>query len=294
MVVQYFPFGSDQDPAFANHINSIVDAVNTAGPSTGGASGEGSIAESQDAATGRVTVDGVLTRYLYRYIHYRITSDAEGTTLINNLGTFSGSQIYVGVNNNSDAAVPGTTFQYAPFAWGNGFSLSYRTAGFGSIVFSTRAVAEPSEVAIAGGTGTIDTTDVTAAGEQGPVGPGGLSVAVTSNIGTAFRNSAGSPSTATATLNDGGTIPDDNAHSMYDYRWEHEGQTICVMNDRTVISDPSGNPLTSSDGMTCTTGIVADSTVSTALGGNLRSIILGPEDVNMAASLDCIISNIPD
>ena len=112
--------------------------------------------------------------------------------------------------------------------------------------------------------------------------------------GTAFRNAAGTASTATAFLNDGGLIPDDNTHSMYDYRWEHEGEAICVMGDRTVVSDADGNPLTSSDGMTCTTGFVADSTVTTALGGSLRSIILGPEDVNMAASLDCIISNIPD
>ena len=193
MVVQYFPFGSDQDPAFANHINTIVDAVNTAGPGTGA-----NIAEVQDEATGRVTVAGELTRYLYRYIHYRITSDAEGNNLIPSLAVYTGSEIYIGVNNNTSPTTPGNTFQYSPFAWAAGHNLFYRVSGYGNVNFIAQAEDTfVGGVEIVNDVGTIDTEITTAAGTPGV---DGFSPVVSDNV----------DGTVTITRQDGSTVEIDD------------------------------------------------------------------------------------
>ena len=179
-----YPFNFDEDPAWANHINKIGDAINNI--STTGGSG----VEVQDANTGRVTINGNLSRYLYRYIHIRVTSDEEGETLVNP-ATFAGSVIYLQVNNNSSSDTPGTAFQSQAFEWSALHNLYYRVSGLGAILFGvqTTAVAQPF-VEVTHNVLTIDTTNVSAIGAPGIDGSAVGSVSI-------FRRADSTPTTPT-------------------------------------------------------------------------------------------------
>ena len=165
-----YPFNPGEDPAWANHINTIGDAINqlVSLPSGGGAAGDGSVAEDQDAETGRVTVDGTLIRYLYRYIHYRITSDAAGLNLVD-VSTYAGSQVFIQVNNSSATmAVANAAYQSQAFAWASGHNIGYSVSGYGNISFFTQAAdITGSFGTITNNQGTVDTQITTAAGSTG-------------------------------------------------------------------------------------------------------------------------------
>ena len=88
------------------------------------------------------------------------------------------------------------------------------------------------------------------------------------------------------------------AHATYNYKWTYNGAVLCVNDQRQIINDSSGYPLVSTDGgMTCSLNSVdylpADSTVSTMLGSNLRSIVVDTADVLDTAQILCEVSNIP-
>ena len=94
------------DPEVTDHLNEVVDQINIISSLPTGTADE--VAEQQDADTGRVTdPDGNLIRYLYRYVHYKFAEDAQGTTEITDLSAYTGSTIYLGVNNNSDDSTAG-------------------------------------------------------------------------------------------------------------------------------------------------------------------------------------------
>ena len=159
--IQSYPYPADTDPALANHMNTIVDSINALGSQM--SLGGGDVVENADAATGRVTVDGNLVRYLYRYIHYRVTEDQAGETLAD-LSTFAGNSIFVGVNNSSDPTTPGSAYQYAEFVWGAGNNLFYRAPGQGNIAFSTSTSFELEAAdRVLTNTGVVDTGIGTAA-----------------------------------------------------------------------------------------------------------------------------------
>ena len=190
--VPYYPFDSDTPIDFQNHINTIVDAVNNpaaAGSGDGGGTDitvtgtgdfivgvtvdadgnltaveRGSLDETvevADATTGRVTVNNVLTRYLYRYIHFLLASDASGTP-ITDLSTYAGAQIFIGAfNSASETAPTNPAYVFAPFAWTAGDSVYYQTAGEGRIIFGVGATVPANNAEITTLTGTIDTAVAT-------------------------------------------------------------------------------------------------------------------------------------
>ena len=167
MPVPYFPFGSDTPWDFQNHINTIVDAVNNpAQMGTGGTGEDVDLVEVADADTGRVTVNDTLTRYLYRYIHVALASDAVGTP-ITDLGTYAGTTIFIGVLNSDSETLPASpTYRYQEFAWAMGHSVVYQTAGEGRIFFATSATGPDSEQAeITTITAVIDTAVPTVTAE---------------------------------------------------------------------------------------------------------------------------------
>ncbi len=114
----------------------------------------------------------------------------------------------------------------------------------------------------------------------------GLSVYITTDSGTVFKNSVGTPKILTANVNLGGVTPSDTDYNSYNYDWTYEGNTICLTNDgsRTVIST-NGIPNTVNGSGVCALGVPANSADSAAIAvslntGVLRSIVVGPEDVN--------------
>lgn len=121
-----------------------------------------------------------------------------------------------------------------------------------------------------------------------------IGVRVDSSRGTAFRNNTGMTElTATVTVDNEDST--DAQHTTYNYRWEHNGNVVCVDTNRNVL-DSSGNPMTAtinSDGnLVCMIGVPADSEVTTTLGSSLRSINVGAEDVTRSAQFTCEVSNI--
>ena len=92
-------------------------------------------------------------------------------------------------------ALLGTAFQYAAFTWGNGHHVFYRVTGGYGITFGTQSadVTDPF-VEITDESGTIDLTNVSASGQEGPQGEQGdpgtdgrsvrLDVSYASELGT--------------------------------------------------------------------------------------------------------------
>lgn len=114
----------------------------------------------------------------------------------------------------------------------------------------------------------------------------GLSVYITTDSGTVFKNAVGTPKILTANVNIGGETPLVTDYNNYNYDWTYEGNTICLTNDgsRTVIST-NGIPNTVNSSGVCAIGVPANSQDSAAIAvslntGVLRSIVVGPEDVN--------------
>ena len=191
-IVDNYPFGPDVPVDFQNHINTMGDAIRELQDLPSGAAG-GDAVEVADGNTGRVTVDGALTRYLYRYIHYRITSDAAGTTLVDPT-SYTGSTIYVGVNNSNQVmAAADAAYQYQAFMWGSGYNLGYQVSGYGNFQALTQTSALPGNAAaIDNSTGTIDTQITIAEGEPGTAADIYRPVRL-------YQNSASSPAGPAAT-----------------------------------------------------------------------------------------------
>ena len=101
-----------------------------------------------------------------------------------------------------------------------------------------------------------------------------------------------------ANVSIGGVLQDDTLHGGYNYKWtlSSSGKTVCVSHDRQVLNNPSGSPLVSADGATCDIGVPADTTLQitldTVVGGSLRTIIIGSEDIPHEIRLQCEVSNI--
>ena len=290
MAIDYFnPATGDQD--FFNQLNTLVDTVSTLQdlPSGGGATGGGTVVEVQNADTGRVTVEGNLTRYLYRYIHYRFSSDPNGQNLISDVTTFTGATLYINVNNSQSASVENdAAYTISPFSWADGHHIGYRVSGGGTIFFVTQAdpIAQPL-VEITDAAGTIDLFNVSASGLTGPAGPGGVTAWIESNDGTVFRNNAGPQKTLTANVNIGGTVPTPTDYAGYNYRWTYEGDTVYVDSGRNLLTI-EGVPITTPQAGR----FAADSTVTTTVG-LLRDIFVQNDDVNNQLRLGVEVSNIP-
>jgi len=133
---------------------------------------------------------------------------------------------------------------------------------------------------------------VWAQGPSGPSGDDGLTTLIEVSNGNVFKNNAGNVKTIKATLFIGGNESTNTAHAGYNYKWTTGGNTVCIASDRSVV-DLNGAPLTSSNGTTCTTGVVADSSVTTSLGSSIREIKVGAEDILTSTEFTCEISNIP-
>ena len=112
--------------------------------------------------------------------------------------------------------------------------------------------------------------------------------------GNTFRNNQGSTELKTTILING-IEATENDHSLYDYKWTYQGNTICVDNNRNVLDD-NGLPLTATfdddNNLVCSLGSPADSTISPALGATLRRINAGAEEVTNATQFVCDVSNI--
>ena len=290
-MVQYHPYSGDVPQDLQNHLNTIVDSINTLAslPSGGdsGAEGEGTIAEVQDAQTGRVTIDGTLVRYLYRYFHLRITSDAGGTTLVDPT-TFTGSEIFIGINNNESPTQAGDAFQYSAFSWASGRKIAYRTAP-GQLVLSAVVTVPAAEGEITTSTTTIDSTAVTAAGAQGLPGADSIFVEMRTDEGDIFKNDQGM-TTATIFVHIGGVEQSTTVHNVLNYRWIYNDSTVYVDSNRNLLS-LNGVPAIQG-GTVPAGGMLADSTIN--FGSLVRSINIGNEDITNKAQIDCIVSNIPD
>jgi hypothetical protein len=122
-------------------------------------------------------------------------------------------------------------------------------------------------------------------------GSSALSVYITTDSGTVFKNAVGTPKTLTANVNLGGVTPTTTDYNGYDYDWTYEGNTICLTNDgsRTVLST-NGVPNTVNGSGVCAIGVPANSEDSAAITaslntGVLRRIVLGPEDVTTQVRL---------
>lgn len=298
MAIENYPsYGTPEEIALWHQRHASATQQLSNGGIGGGGSGEVEV----DQDNGRITdSEDNLLGYLHRYLHLRITSDAEGTTLVPDISAFTPDTIYVGTFNSPSTNTPSNTanFTYTPFSWSSGSSMLYYTNIGGRNVRFTVADDSP-------GGGALEITmnelfiDLETGASAGPQGERGLPgtdalvVRIDSSIGNAFRNDSGS-STLTANLESGGVEASANIHNQLGYRWTFAGQTICVDNSRNVLNTTAGQPLTSTDGMVCSTGVPADSAVSTGLGTALRSINIGAEDVNSRAHIVCNLSNIPD
>ena len=245
------------------------------------------------------TVGGLRVGYQDRYLSVKYGTSSTGANFTDDYTTISVLTVFQGLRNtatNAESTNP------ADYTWrelnvASGWKPNYRIAG-GRIVDWDFSNTTPSNYIVDDGSISpidLDNFGVGAKGDQGNPGDNGLTVLLTSSIGTTFRNNAGNPAIAKATVYDGGAgaLPD-NTHNTLNYKWVEatSGNTICVLGDRSVINSGNGI-LTSSNGTTCTTGVPADSSVTTSLGSSLREVILGPEDVHLMASLFCDVSNIP-
>ena len=133
-------------------------------------------------------------------------------------------------------------------------------------------------------------TQLSAPGDDGvsPI----LSTIETSD-GTVFKNGAGTDKTLTAHIVIGDTIPSETDYNAYNYKWTYGGDTVCIDTNRNVLNADGNVPLVSSDGMVCSTGAPADSTVNTN-SGVLRTIKVGAEDISSSIRLSVEVSNIPE
>ncbi len=129
---------------------------------------------------------------------------------------------------------------------------------------------------------------------DGADGLDAITTYILTNDGDVFKNNDGTDKTLEVHLIIGADTPSASDYAGYNYKWTYLNNTICVDNNRNVLNDANGNPLVSSDGMTCSIGGVADSSINTGVSGSLRAITVGPEDVNTFASFLAEVSNIPE
>ena len=240
------------------------------------------------------TVDDLRIGYQERYLATRYGTSATGADFTDDYTTIVGLTVFQGLRNSN---VVTESTNPADYTWRElnvvtGWIPSYRIAG-GRLVDWDFSTTTPTNYIVDNIAGAID-LDNFGTGATGPAGRNSISVNIRSNIGTAFRNSAGSPATVVSDVRDGGVLLSDTTHALLSYKWTYNNNTVCVMNDRSVINGPDGNPLVSVNGTTCSTGVPADSSVTTSLGGALRSITIGPEDVHLMAGFGCDVTNIPD
>ena len=240
---------------------------------------------------GRPTVGTITLGYQLRYLWVAYSTSSDGTQNFTNDYTTINSNtiVYQGLRNDNSAT---ETNNPADYTWRElavvaNWIPSYRVIGGRQVDWSFTTDTPTGFTADSGDAIDLDNLP----GAAGQDGADSVQVNLVSNMGTAFRNAGGSPATVRADVYIGGNLSDDAMHNTYEYNWTYQGNKVCINNDRTIV-DNNGVPLTSSDGMTCTTGVVADSNISTSIGSALRRIIIGPEDVSLQTALDCEVTNI--
>lgn len=213
----------------------------SSGGISGGGSGTGEVDVNED--NGRITdSNNNLLGYIHRYLHFRITSSANGELV--NLNSYNGDNIFIGTFNSPSQDTPSNTanFTYTSFEWASGRSIYYTNLGGRTVRFS----AEDSDPG-GGSTVILDNIGVrdlevgTAVGATGPSGADAIQVQVTirdtTNIdltsnpiswpidtdGQFFRNNQGGNRTLLSTVFIGGIEQSFNQHNDYSYAWTRNG-----------------------------------------------------------------------
>ena len=126
-------------------------------------------------------------------------------------------------------------------------------------------------------------------GDKGDTGDDAVLINISSDTGTIFRNTADASKTFTAEVYVGGIEATETQYSSYRYRWvTDQNLTVCVDSGGNVLSQ-NGTIVTPVDGV-CPIGTPADTTQNTT--HYLRSITVGPEDVNQRLRLGVEVTNI--
>lgn len=252
-----YPLWADQETKdiYLTELARIVNqnattSVGTGGPST---STTGLMINS---TSGEVLQGDSVYGYSRRYLFIRVTSDSAGNTVITDLNSFSGSNIFVHTYNSNSISTPDASvvFRSTQFDWDSNNGIFYNNIGGGRLEFSSEdETPGPGEnwTQITDGTQfRFDLESGVSVGPQGIAGADAFSVRIEARMrpagvpassigaddsinpadwdfapsGTFFRNNDGAIRTLVAFARSGTDFVSLAAHQGGTYSWTKNGQ----------------------------------------------------------------------
>ena len=247
----YPHYGTEDDKIL--WYQKMADSLNELSVTGAGAGGVGDV--DVDPDTGRIlamppgAAEPIFLGYAYRYLHVRLSSSSDGTTLVNPT-TFTGSTLYIGTFNSESPATPGAAanFVYSPFNWGASRQLSYRTIGGRNILFNAGIVVPDGNTEISASTAIVDLE----VANQGAVGAQGrFEVQV-------YQNAASQPATPT-----GGTFINGNLTAPMGWDTDFPSTNMPMIWQSVATVDPSVSTTSVNEISTLTTTGVTGGLVTT-------------------------------